>query len=30
VVVKGLFVKTPSLTRINVISMELVHLHCRK
>jgi mono/diheme cytochrome c family protein len=30
VVVKGLFIKTPSLTRINVTSMELVHLHCRK
>lgn len=30
VVVKGLFVKTPTRTRINVTSMELVHLQCGK
>jgi mono/diheme cytochrome c family protein len=30
VVVKGLFVKTPTRMRINVTSMELVHLHCGK
>ena len=28
VFVKGLFVKTASAVRINVTSMELVHLHC--
>jgi hypothetical protein len=30
VVVKGLFVKTPTRMRINVTSMELVHLKCGK
>ena len=30
VLVKGLFVKTPSSMRINVTSMELIHLDCRK
>ena len=30
VVVKGLFVKTPTRMRINVTSMELVHLQCGK
>jgi S-disulfanyl-L-cysteine oxidoreductase SoxD len=30
VVVKGLFVKTPTATRINVTSIELVHLQCGK
>ena len=28
VLVKGLFVKTASSMRINVTSMELMHLHC--
>jgi mono/diheme cytochrome c family protein len=30
VLVKGLFVKTPSRVRINVTSMELIHLQCGK
>ena len=30
VVVRGLFISRPAGARINVTSMELVHLHCRK